>query len=99
MKPVTKTLPTGIKTVATKQKNGVIRITVGNSKNTPKLSKEEKYIVAPITLFTIMIIVGGAFNIYSELEPISILILSPLILFKMAVLTAVLFNLYFILKS
>ena len=99
MKTIKKTLSTGIETIQ-KKENGRITITVADSKPKPKISKAEKYIVAPIALFAIMLIVGGSIKVYSTVSLTALLVLSPVILFTWAVFTAVVINFYLlIIKS
>jgi len=93
MKTITKTLPTGIKTIQ-KKRNGRITITVADSKTQPKLNKAEKYIVAPIAMFAIICIFGASLQIYSTMSWTALLVLSPVILFTWAVFTAVVINFY-----
>lgn len=93
MKTITKTLPTGIKTIQ-KKRNGRITITVADSKKKPKISRTEKIIVAPIALFAIICVVAGSLQLYSEMSWTALLVLSPVILFTWAVFTAVVINFY-----
>ena len=93
MKAITKTLPTGIKTIQ-KKRNGRITITVADSKDKPKMSLAEKIIVAPIGIFAIICVAGGSLQIYSEMSWTELLVLSPVILFTWAVFTAVVINFY-----
>jgi len=93
MKTITKTLPTGIKTIQ-KKRNGRITITVADSKTQPKLSKAEKIIVTPIALFAILVIIGGSLQLYSTMSWTELLVLSPVILFTWAVFTATIINFY-----
>lgn len=93
MKTTTKTLPTGIKTIQ-KKRNGRITITVADSKTQPKISRAEKIIVAPIALFTIICVVAGSLQLYSEMSWTALLVLSPVILFTWSVFTAVVINFY-----
>lgn len=93
MKTITKTLPTGIKTIQ-KKRNGRITITIADSNNKPKISKVEKIIVAPIGLFAIICVAGGSLQLYSQMSWTALLALSPVILFTWAVFTAVVINFY-----
>jgi hypothetical protein len=93
MKTITKTLPTGIKTVQ-KKRNGIITITVADSKTKPKTTKAEKYIVTPIALFAMICVVSGSLQLYSTMSWTELLVLSPVILFTWAVFTAVIINFY-----
>ena len=93
MKAITKTLPTGIKTIQ-KKRNGRITITVADSKTQPKITKAEKFIVTPIASFAIICVVGASLKIYSSMSWTELLVLSPVILFTWAVFTAVVINFY-----
>ena len=93
MKTITKTLPTGIKTIQ-KKRNGRITITIADSKNKTKMSMVEKIIVAPIGLFAIICVAGGSLQVYSQMSWTALLALSPVILFTWAVFTAVVINFY-----
>ena len=93
MKTITKTLPTGIKTIQEKR-NGRIKITIADSRTQPKMTKAEKYIITPIALFTIICLFGGSLAIYSTMTWTTLLVLSPVILFTWAVFTAVVINFY-----
>jgi len=93
MKTITKTLPTGIKTIQ-KKRNGRITITIADSNTQPKISMAEKFIVTPIALFAIICIFGGSLQIYSTMSWTALLVLSPVILFTWAVFTAVIINFY-----
>lgn len=93
MKTITKTLPTGIKTVQ-KKRNGRITITIADSKNQKKMPLLEKIIVAPIATFAIICIAAGSLQLYSQMSWTALLVLSPVILFTWAVFTAVVINFY-----
>jgi len=94
MKTKTTNLKTGITTVQKKQSNGVVRIVINDSQSQPKLTKTEKWLVAPLGVLALFCIATASIKIYSSLSLTALLALSPVIFFTWAVFTAIVINLY-----